>query len=273
MARGDHHRSGFGRLRRRARRRRLWRRGRRHARPHRRGLRGAAGRPRGPARRAAAALPHLDTLGLGLAMHASTGAKPPGFACKAPTGQWGYGVETSRGKDTPSGHWEIAGTPVEFDWGYFPRTTPAFPPELTRGADRQGEAPRHPWRLPCLGHRDHRAISARSICGRCKPICYTSVDSVFQIAAHEDAFGLERLYDVCRIARALVRSAQHRPRHRAAVRRRTRQDFRPHRQPQGFLDSAAARQSARARGGGGARDRHRSARSATSSRIATPGWS
>ena len=59
-------------------------------------------------------------------MHASTGRRPPGFACPAPKGQWGYGVETSRGKDTPSGHWEIAGTPVEFAWGYFPLTNPAL---------------------------------------------------------------------------------------------------------------------------------------------------
>ena len=49
------------------------------------------------------AAPNLDALGLGLAMHASTGRKPPGFACRSPLGQWGYGVETSRGKDTPPG--------------------------------------------------------------------------------------------------------------------------------------------------------------------------
>jgi len=61
-------------------------------------------------------LPNLDRLGLGLVMHASTGRKPPGFACRAPTAQWGYAVETSRGKDTPSGHWEIAGTPVLDAW-------------------------------------------------------------------------------------------------------------------------------------------------------------
>ena len=62
-------------------------------------------------------------------MQASTGRAPPGFAlARRRTAQWGYGVETSRGKDTPSGHWEIAGTPVDFAWGYFPETIPAFPP-------------------------------------------------------------------------------------------------------------------------------------------------
>ena len=55
---------------------------------------------------------------------------------EAASGQWGFAVETSRGKDTPSGHWEIAGVPVTFDWGYFPRTIPCLPKALTRGADR-----------------------------------------------------------------------------------------------------------------------------------------
>ncbi len=147
-------------------------------------------------------LPNLDQLGLGLAMHASTGRKPPGFACKAPTGQWGYGVETSRGKDTPSGHWEIAGTPVDFAWGYFPVKTPAFPPDLTRELIARAKL------TGILGdcHASGTEIIERfgeEHVRTLKPICYTSVDSVLQIAAHEEAFGLERLYDVCRVARGL----------------------------------------------------------------------
>ena len=147
-------------------------------------------------------LPNLDRLGLGLAMHASTGRRPPGFACHAPTGQWGYGVETSRGKDTPSGHWEIAGTPVDFAWGYFPLRTPAFPPELTRDLIARAKL------TGILGdcHASGTEIIERfgeEHLRTLKPICYTSVDSVLQIAAHEEAFGLERLYDVCRVARAL----------------------------------------------------------------------
>jgi phosphopentomutase len=147
-------------------------------------------------------LPHLDRLGLGLAMHASTGVKPAGFACKAPAGQWGYGVETSRGKDTPSGHWEIAGTPVEFDWGYFPVATPAFPPELTRELIARAKL------TGLLGdcHASGTEIIERfgeEHLRTLKPIAYTSADSVLQIAAHEEAFGLERLYEVCRVARIL----------------------------------------------------------------------
>jgi phosphopentomutase len=147
-------------------------------------------------------LPNLDRCGLGLAMHASTGRKPPGFACGAPAAQWGYGVETSRGKDTPSGHWEIAGTPVDFTWGYFPLKIPTFPPELTRELTARGKL------TGILGDRHASGTEIIERFGEehlrtLKPICYTSVDSVLQIAAHEEAFGLERLYEVCRIARGL----------------------------------------------------------------------
>ena len=154
-------------------------------------------------RRGPLQIPRLAALGLPHAMQASTGRAPPGFDLAArPRGQWGYGVETSRGKDTPSGHWEIAGTPVDFDWGYFPETVPAFPKALTEALISEA-------RLPgILG--DKRASGTVIIeelgeehVRTGKPICYTSVDSVFQIAAHEEAFGLERLYDLCRIARRL----------------------------------------------------------------------
>ena len=149
------------------------------------------------------------------------GRAPPGFACAAPRGQWGYGVETSRGKDTPSGHWEIAGTPVDFDWGYFPQTIPAFPESLTRALIAEGGLP------GILGdcHASGTAIIAElgeEHLRTLKPICYTSANSVLQIAAHEEAFGLERLYDLCRIARRLCDPLDDRPRHRPALRRRER---------------------------------------------------
>jgi phosphopentomutase len=147
-------------------------------------------------------LPHLDALGLGLAMRASSGCAAPGFMTMAPRGQWGYGIETSNGKDTPSGHWEIAGTPVAFDWGYFPLTIPTFPESLTAALIAETKLP---------GILANRHASGTAIIGELgeehmrsgKPICYTSADSVFQIAAHEQTFGLERLYDLCRVARRL----------------------------------------------------------------------
>jgi phosphopentomutase len=153
-------------------------------------------------RRGPLTLPRLEALGLGHAMKASTGRTPRGFALPEPNGQWGYGVETSRGKDTPSGHWEIAGTPVDFDWGYFPETIPAFPESLTAALISQGELP------GILGNKHASGTVVIEELGEehlstLKPICYTSADSVFQIAAHEEAFGLERLYDLCRIARRL----------------------------------------------------------------------
>ena len=147
-------------------------------------------------------LPNLDRLGLGRAMQASTGRAPPGFGLSEPGGQWGYGVETSMGKDTPSGHWEIAGTPVRFQWGYFPQTIPTFPRELTRGLIAEGELP------GILGDKHASGMAIIEELGEehlrtLKPICYTSADSVLQIAAHEEAFGLERLYALCKIARRL----------------------------------------------------------------------
>ena len=147
-------------------------------------------------------LPHLDALGLGLAMRASSGCAAPGFTTSNPRGQWGYGVETSKGKDTPSGHWEIAGTPVAFDWGYFPFTIPTFPSALVDALVAEAKLPgvlanRHASGMPIIVELGEEHMRTG------KPICYTSVDSVFQIAAHEETFGLERLYNLCRIARRL----------------------------------------------------------------------
>ena len=157
-----------------------------------------AGLRHGPLR-----LPNLVALGLGLACQASTGRMPPNLA---PSGEalaaWGYGAETSMGKDTPSGHWEIAGLPVPFPWGYFPDAVPTFPPELVAALVREAGLP------GILGDRHASGTAVIDELGpehlrTGKPICYTSVDSVFQIAAHEEAFGLERLYEICHIARRL----------------------------------------------------------------------
>ncbi|MFO1147179.1 MAG: phosphopentomutase [Alsobacter sp.] len=145
-------------------------------------------------------LPHLDALGLSLAAEASGGAALPGFASRrGAAGQWGFGVETAVGKDTPSGHWELAGARPDFAWGTFPDTSPCFPPGLIAALVREAGLP------GILGDRHASGTAIVDALGAehlrtGKPICYTSVDSVFQIAAHEDAFGLERLYEVCRVA-------------------------------------------------------------------------
>ena len=149
-------------------------------------------------------LPHLTRLGLGAAARLATGCLPPGLDGPVHrTALYGTAREVSRGKDTPSGHWEIAGVPVTFAWGGFPRSQPSFPPELV------GSLCRDAWLPGILGdcHASGTDILVQ-IGGEHmrtgKPICYTSADSVFQIAAHEETFGLERLLDVCRVARRLV---------------------------------------------------------------------
>jgi phosphopentomutase len=102
----------------------------------------------------------------------------------------------SRGKDTPSGHWELAGVPVPWDWTYFPKTQPAFDADLTalvaRTAGTEG----------ILGNCHAAGIEIMNRLGTEHlrtgwPICYTSADSVLQIAAHEGAFGLDRLITLC----------------------------------------------------------------------------
>ncbi len=138
-------------------------------------------------------MPHLGALGLGAALRLASGldALPGGVA-----GRWGAATEVSRGKDTPSGHWELAGVPVPWDWTYFPDTVPAFPDDLVArvcalaGTDAiLGNC--HASGVPII--EEHCAAHMRTGW----PICYTSADSVFQIAAHEETFGLDRLLKLC----------------------------------------------------------------------------
>lgn len=149
-------------------------------------------------------IPNLARLGLSHACEASTGKPLAGVARPdAPQGQYGYGVEISQGKDTPSGHWEIAGCPVPFKWGYFTALENTFPPDLVAAIIREGALP------GILGNKHASGTAvidelAEEHIATGKPICYTSVDSVLQIAAHEEHFGLERLYALCKKVRVLV---------------------------------------------------------------------
>ena len=140
-------------------------------------------------------LPTLDALGLGRAVVLASGLMPPGLGAE-PRGRWGAATEVSRGKDTPSGHWELAGVPVPWDWTYVPQTTPAFDDALVARvcalAGTEGILGNcHASGIPIVN--DLGAEHLRTGW----PICYTSADSVFQIAAHEQAFGLERLIRLC----------------------------------------------------------------------------
>ncbi len=148
-------------------------------------------------------MPNLTPLGLGRACAAATGTVPPGLECEAPQGIFGSGIEVSQGKDTPSGHWEIAGAPFPGAWGYFPHTAPAFPPALIARLISEAGIPGILGGTHASGTEIINTFGAEHL-RTGKPILYTSVDSVLQIAAHEQSFGLERLYAVCQTARRLV---------------------------------------------------------------------
>src|SRR5690606_9994223 len=141
-------------------------------------------------------LPNLDALGLGAATRLASGDATPGLD-GVPTGLWGAATEVSRGKDTPSGHWELAGVPVPWEWHYFPDTQPAFPQalmdEVARLAGTGGTLGNcHASGVPII--EEHCAEHMRTGW----PLSYTPADSVFQIAAHAETFGLERLLELCR---------------------------------------------------------------------------
>ena len=150
------------------------------------------------------AIPNLARLGLYHAALASSGTKVLDLGTlPTPTSYYGYAVEQSLGKDTPSGHWELAGVPVMFDWGYFPNTVPCFPDALIARFVELAKLP------GVLGNKHASGTTIIDELGEAhlrtgKPIVYTSADSVFQIAAHEQYFGLERLYEISLIARELV---------------------------------------------------------------------
>jgi phosphopentomutase len=150
-------------------------------------------------------LPNLERLGLAAAAHKASGEWAAGFSQRDGfTGAWGAAREQSTGKDTQSGHWEIAGVPVLFDWGYFPRTEPSFPKELTDKLQQLTGVPGFLGNCHASGTTIINELGDEHV-QTGKPILYTSADSVFQIAAHEEHFGLDRLYAMCEAAFELVK--------------------------------------------------------------------
>lgn len=156
------------------------------------------------AARGALRLPALSDLGLPQAHARAHGTPAPGFeAMPTPRGQWGYAVERACGKDTPSGHWETAGVTLRQPFGFFEREVGSFPDYLLDALIA---------RCGLAGLIGNCKASGVEILQRLgdehartgRPIVYTSADSVFQVAAHEQAFGLERLYHVCEVARELL---------------------------------------------------------------------
>ena len=147
-------------------------------------------------------IPNMTFLGLQKAAQTSDNTFKPlaqENAQIALPSKYGFMRERSHGKDTSSGHWEMAGVPVLFNWGYFKPDYPSFPQELVDNICKAANLP---------GILGNKAASGTEIIKELgeehiktgKPICYTSADSVFQIAAHEEFFGLEKLYNLCEIA-------------------------------------------------------------------------
>lgn len=150
-------------------------------------------------------LNRLNALGLGEAYRLVHGDYYPGYqnpekllAC------FGYAAEQSLGKDTPSGHWEMMGVPVLDPWGFFPKEIPCFPQNLIDELCLRAGLPG----ILANQHASGTEIIQQFFDAHKTtdlPICYTSADSVFQIAAHEDYFGLDRLYQLCETAFELLK--------------------------------------------------------------------
>ncbi len=148
-------------------------------------------------------LPNLAQLGLISAASSAGNRRVNATGGQPSSGAYGYAAEISSGKDTPSGHWEMMGVPVLFDWGYFTDKSNSFPESLLQQIYRKTGIE------GCLGncHASGTTIIAQlgeQHLSSGLPICYTSGDSVFQIAAHEQNFGLENLYRYCEQVRELL---------------------------------------------------------------------
>lgn len=154
-------------------------------------------------RQGALRIPNLGALGLYAAWADAHRCDPVATEPAAAGATWAALSERSTGKDTISGHWEMCGVPVDFDWGYFREQETSFPKKLLEEWVTRAGLPGVIGNCRASGTEIIQRLGAEHIATG-KPIVYTSADSVFQIAAHEVTFGLERLYRVCEIARGLV---------------------------------------------------------------------
>ena len=149
------------------------------------------------------ALPNLSSMGLIKACEQASNQTFP-YQGKVPSkGAYGFAQEISTGKDTPSGHWEMAGVPVLFDWGYFTDKINSFPTALIDNINRETGFEGMLGNCHASGTEILTRLGEKHI-KTGLPICYTSADSVFQVAAHEEHFGLDNLYKYCETVRELL---------------------------------------------------------------------
>jgi len=149
------------------------------------------------------ALPNLSSMGLVKACEQASNQKFPYQGHVPSKGAYGFAQEISTGKDTPSGHWEMAGVPVLFDWGYFTDKTNSFPDSLMDNINQATGFDGMLGNCHASGTEILKKLGQEHIKSGL-PICYTSADSVFQIAAHEEHFGLDNLYKYCETVRELL---------------------------------------------------------------------
>ena len=141
-------------------------------------------------------IPNLQRLGLGNITHLKGLA-----AVDSPTGNYGKCTLKSDGKDTTTGHWEMAGIILKQG---FPKFPDGFPDRIISAFVAKAGVPGVLGNVPASGTEIIKDLGEEHV-RTGKPIVYTSADSVFQIAAHEEIVPLERLYEMCEIARNILR--------------------------------------------------------------------
>ncbi|MEW6056884.1 MAG: phosphopentomutase [Bdellovibrionota bacterium] len=146
-------------------------------------------------------LPHLARWGLG---HLTRMPTVPALPLDQCTASFGRCQELSNGKDTTSGHWEMAGIVVKKAFATFPQ---GFPKEIVERWVKENQLPGILGNTTASGTEIIKDLGEEHI-KTGKPILYTSADSVWQIAAHEKHFGLERLYAISKSARKICDELQ-----------------------------------------------------------------
>jgi len=141
-------------------------------------------------------LPNLQSLGLGNIRWLKGVA-----GIEKPRGSYGKCALASNGKDTTTGHWEMAGIILERAFPTYPN---GFPESIIDAFIERTQVPGILGNIPASGTEIIKDLGAEHVQSG-KPIVYTSGDSVFQIAAHEEVIPLPRLYEICEIARDLLR--------------------------------------------------------------------
>jgi phosphopentomutase len=140
-------------------------------------------------------LPNLRQLGLGNIRKLENFS-----AAESPTGFYGKCTLKSNGKDTTTGHWEMAGIILKKAFPTFPQ---GFPQRIIDEFVEKARVPGVLANVPASGTEIIKQFGEEHMATG-KPIVYTSADSVFQIAAHEEIVPIERLYEICHIAREIL---------------------------------------------------------------------